>query len=343
MNQLNWLVFGAGAIGTYIGGSLALHGQRVVFLEQSSVVDELRQRGMRLDLVDGEHHLPNPEVVGSVKEALTFGPYDIAVFALKSYDTNSALQSLIPHKDELPAFLCLQNGVENETLLAEKLGKQRIIPGTVTSAIGRLAVGNIVVEKERGIGIADSHDLSLLVATNLNASGLNAHLIADAQSMKWSKMLTNLLANAIPAILDLTPAEVLSHPGLFDLEIKQLRETLMVMRVLDLQAINLPKTPVRLLALAVRGLPTRLSQPLIQRVAGRGRGAKMPSLHIDLHSKRGKSEVDFLNGAVARIGLQQGLATPVNQKLWEIFSALIMGKTPLDTYKQSPKKLLDQF
>ena len=44
------LVFGAGAIGTYMGGSLALAGQQVVFVEQSGVVEELRQRGLRLDL-----------------------------------------------------------------------------------------------------------------------------------------------------------------------------------------------------------------------------------------------------------------------------------------------------
>ena len=48
--KLKVLSFGAGAIGTYIGGSLALAGHQVVFVEQQRVVDELRQKGMRLDL-----------------------------------------------------------------------------------------------------------------------------------------------------------------------------------------------------------------------------------------------------------------------------------------------------
>jgi 2-dehydropantoate 2-reductase len=48
--KLKVLTFGAGAIGTYIGGSLALAGHAVVFVEQQKVADELRQRGMRLDL-----------------------------------------------------------------------------------------------------------------------------------------------------------------------------------------------------------------------------------------------------------------------------------------------------
>ena len=50
---LNWLVFGAGAIGTYIGGSLLLHGHQVTFLEQASVAAEIRQRGLRLQLEHG--------------------------------------------------------------------------------------------------------------------------------------------------------------------------------------------------------------------------------------------------------------------------------------------------
>ncbi|HEY5729266.1 MAG TPA: 2-dehydropantoate 2-reductase N-terminal domain-containing protein, partial [Anaerolineales bacterium] len=48
--NLKVLTFGAGAIGTYIGGSLALAGHQVVFVEQQKVVDELREKGMRLDL-----------------------------------------------------------------------------------------------------------------------------------------------------------------------------------------------------------------------------------------------------------------------------------------------------
>ncbi len=48
--KLKVLSFGAGAIGTYIGGSLALAGHQVVFVEQPKVVEELRERGLRLDL-----------------------------------------------------------------------------------------------------------------------------------------------------------------------------------------------------------------------------------------------------------------------------------------------------
>ena len=55
--KLKILTFGAGAIGTYIGGSLALAGNQVVFLERPAKVDELRARGLRLDLTLDKKHL----------------------------------------------------------------------------------------------------------------------------------------------------------------------------------------------------------------------------------------------------------------------------------------------
>ena len=46
---MKWLCFGAGAFGTYLGGSLALAGEEVTFLERQGAVDDLRRRGLRLD------------------------------------------------------------------------------------------------------------------------------------------------------------------------------------------------------------------------------------------------------------------------------------------------------
>jgi len=134
---LSWLVFGAGALGTYIGGSLALHGYQVAFLEQPALATQLSQLGLRLNILGNEHALQHPSVYLDLSDALAHGPYDIAIFALKSYDTRSALDSLTPFSSSLPAFLCLQNGVENEAALEAVLGVNRVISGTVTSAISR--------------------------------------------------------------------------------------------------------------------------------------------------------------------------------------------------------------
>lgn len=345
--ELRWLVFGAGAIGTYIGGSLALHAQqggpahRVVFLERPEVAAEVRPRGLQLNLNGEEHAVKGVQVAGTIEEALAAGPFDAAIFALKSFDTRPALERLSDHLVELPPFLCLQNGVENEPALETMLGPGKVIAGTVTSAVGRRAAGDIFLERQRGLGVAAGHPLSARICAALQAAGLNARLYPNAAAMKWSKMLTNLIANATSAILDMTPAEVFAHPKLYRLELAQLREALAVMRAQKIPVIDLPGTPVRLLAIGVQYLPAALSQPLLQRGVIRGRGGKMPSFYIDLHAGRGQSEVDYLNGAVVRQGEQHAVPTPVNRMLRDTLLALTSDKLPRDSFTHQPQKLLD--
>lgn len=350
-SPLKILVFGAGAIGTYIGGSLALAGHSLFFVEQPAVAEELRQRGLRLDLaIDERRRLKDANIIEarsfvimpSLGEALQYGPFDVALFALKSFDTAAALEGMKPFAEKLPPMLCLSNGVDNEPAIAAALGADKVITGTVTSAIGRRAAGDIVLEKLRGIGIAGGHPLSAKLVSAFNAALLNAQLFSNAAAMKWSKMLTNLIANPASAILDMSAAQVFADRRLYKLEIEMLRECLAVMDAQSIPVVNLPGTPVRALAFATR-LPLWLSKPLLGRAAGSGRGAKMPSFHIDLHSGRGKSEVDFLHGAVVRAGEKVGVPTPVNKVLTETLLALTNKETPLKEFAGRPEKLLSRL
>ena len=348
--KLKILTFGAGAIGTYIGGSLALAGHQVVFVEQPTVVQELRERGLRLDLtLDKRRKLRDTSridpsafvIVSTLEEALRYGPFDVALFALKSYDTLAALEGIKPFADKMPPILCLSNGVDNEPAIAESLGREKVIYGTVTSAIGRRAAGDIVLEKLRGIGVAKGHALSEKLAAALNEAYLNAQLFDNAASMKWSKMLTNLIANPTSAILDMTAREVFANKDLYKLEIDMLRECLAVMEAQKFDVVDIPGTPVRALAYATT-LPLWLSRPLLSRAAGAGRGAKMPSFHIDLYSGRGKSEVEYLHGAVVRAGEKCGVPTPVNEVLTETLVALTGKEIPLEEFAHQPEKLLSE-
>jgi 2-dehydropantoate 2-reductase len=69
----------------------------------------------------------------------------------------------------------------------------------------------------------------------------------------------------------------------------------------------------------------------------------MPSFHIDLHSDRGKSEVDYLNGAVVRFGERIGIPTPVNLWLNQTLLSLTQGTIPVDTYSHQPDKLIQSI
>jgi 2-dehydropantoate 2-reductase len=349
--KLKVLTFGAGAIGTYFGGSLALAGHQVVFVEQQKVVEELREKGMRLDLtLDARRKTKDSSlldssafvIVSSLEEALRYGPFDVALFALKSFDTQAALEGIKPFADKLPPILCLSNGVSNEPAIAEVLGADKVIYGTVTSAIGRRGAGDIVLEKLRGLGIARGHPLSEKMNDALNKAFLNSRLFEDAASMKWSKMLTNLIANPTSAILDMTAAEVFANRELYKIEIDMLKECLAVMEAQGIEVVDLPGTPVRALAFATT-LPLWLSKPFLSRAAGAGRGAKMPSFHIDLHSGRGKSEVEYLHGAVVRAGEKYNVPTPVNKVLTETLLALTRREIPLEEFAHKPEKLVGKL
>lgn len=349
--QLKVLSFGAGAIGTYIGGSLVLAGHHVVFVEQNKITDELRDRGLRLDMTLDKRRNQNKSqrvepssfvIVESLEEALRYGPFDVAIYALKSFDTPAAMDGIRPLADKMPPVLCLSNGVDNEPAIAKVLGPDKVIYGTVTSAIGRRAAGDIVLEKLRGVGISSEHPLSDRLVVAFNSAFLNARAFPDADSMKWSKMLTNLLANPTSAILDMSASEVYANRKLYKLEIEMLRECLAVMDAQNIDVVDLPGTPVKALAMGTK-LPLWISKPFIGRAAGSGRGGKMPSFHIDLHSGRKKSEVEFLHGAIVRAGERVGVPTPVNKLLTETLLKLTNGEIPLEEYAHQPENLLSKL
>jgi 2-dehydropantoate 2-reductase len=241
----------------------------------------------------------------------------------------------------MPPILCLSNGVSNEPAITQALGKDKVIYGTVTSAIGRRGAGDIVLERLRGVGVAKGHPLSEKINKALNDAYLNSRLFEDANSMKWSKMLTNLIANPTSAILDMAAREVFANRDLYALEIQMLRECLAVMEAQGFEVVDLPGTPVRALAFATR-LPLWLSKPLLARAAGAGRGGKMPSFHIDLYSGRGKSEVEYLHGAVVRAGEKFHVPTPVNKALTETLVALTNKEIPLEEFAHKPESLLSK-
>src|SRR5689334_5431062 len=67
------------------------------------------------------------------------------------------------------------------------------------------------------------------------------------------------------------------------------------------------------------------------------------SFHIDLHSGRGKSEVEYLHGAVACAGEKCNMPTPVNKALTEILVALTTKQIPLEEFAHKPEKLLSKL
>ncbi len=333
------LFLGAGAVGTYIGGSLAIRGEDVAFVEQASVAEQIERRGLILHRGSYTRTERNVRVYTSNRDALAAGPYDLCVVALKSFDTDAAIDGLLATGLEVPTVLSLQNGVDNEPLIAARLGAHKVIAGTVTSAIAKPGIAEIIEETHRGVGVALGHELAPRLIDALRYAGLSPRAYPLAGPMKWSKLLTNLIGNATSAILDMPVADLFADNRLYRVEIEVLRECLAVMDALGFRPVDLPGTPVRALAAATR-VPRLIAQTPMVRLLGHSRGDKMPSFHIDLHSGRGNTEVEWLNGAVVRHGAKMGVPTPVNQVLTETLEALSSGVQPKDAYRRNPEALL---
>lgn len=337
-----FLVFGAGAIGTYIGGSLLRIGQKVTFLEKQDSAKKIQQSGLSMMIEGKEIIFPDIDVASSLTEVFKKSSFDYGVLAIKSFDTMAFAETIREYRTELPAIICFQNGVENERTLREAIGTEKVIAGTVTSAIGRLDVGRIILEKRRGIGLAGSYSSVNELVKIFNEANMNARAFMHEGSMKWSKLLTNLLANASSAVLNMLPGEVFEDPSLFKLEMCQLREAIRVMKALGCQVIDLPSTPVRMLAFGSM-MPFKISHILMKNLLGKGRGEKKPSLMIDFQRGSPESEIAYLNGAVARFGDQLGIPTPVNHGLMDTLTSMIADPSLGALFDHQPEKLVKRI
>jgi len=329
------LVIGAGAIGGYVGAKMALAGHEVTLVGRQSLVDAVSARGLRLIEPNEEREIRDCHAVVSVKEAFEASRrYDLALFTVKTYDTHPAIDELRPYAQLVDRFLSLQNGVSGEGLLAQAFGSEKIIAGTILNPVSIREPGVVVLEKRRGgMGIASlrigesANRPTNQLANQLRQAGFRTRAYADYRAMKWSKLLLNLIGNATAAILDLNTMEIFRDRRLFAIEIAALREAMRVARAQGIRFVSLPGYPVPLFAAAVRTLPLPLLQPILIPLVAKGRGSKMPSLHVSLWGGKRRSEIDELNGAVARIGAQLNIPTPANALLAVTYEDLQSGSS----------------
>jgi 2-dehydropantoate 2-reductase len=264
-------------------------------------------------------------------DALAAGTADLLVLAVKCYDTHQAVVDFEAVRSALPPVLTLQNGVGNEEALAGVIDPARLLAGAITFPVSLgQSPGTVVLERRRGgIGLAPVQagaGTTAVWAASFTACGLPTRVYSDYRALKWSKLIMNLLANASAAILDRSSVDVMADPELFALEAAALREALDVMRALHVPVVGLPGYPVPLLALALRLAPRWLLHRVLGPMVGGSRGRKPPSLRLDL--ARGRSEVEWLNGAVVRGGAQAGVSTPVNRALAETLGRILAGEAP---------------
>lgn len=327
---MNILILGAGAIGCLIGGKLAQNGDSVILVGRPALAQAVHANGLRIEEAGKTNRIDNLGIATSVAEAFTLAmemdvAFDLAIMTVKSYDTdgvaNELAAALAATGVPAPVILSLQNGVGNEERLATLVGKDRVIAGSITAPVTVLAPGHIRVDKpDYSISLAawdaanPAPNLKVCVAA-LKRAGITVHEHDNAQGMKWTKLLMNMVGNALCAILDEPPQQAFADDRMVNLEIAAWREALAVMGQAGIRPLNMGSYPLGLLAPLIRQAPKGPLRMAMRRIVGGARGGKMPSLHMDLSRGKTHNEVAWLNGAVVRQGRVAGIPTPVNALL----------------------------
>ena len=346
------LIVGAGAIGSLVGLMLARAGHGVTLVGRQSYVAAVRARGLGLE-EDGRVTRTTAENgrrtsranVRAVTSALDVAdePFDLILLTVKAYDATAAAVQVEPLARRGVPILVLQNGVGGEETVAEVLSKATILSAVITLSVEVLEPGLVRLATTRGgIGLAPTApDQSVSeLGEVFRGAGFRTSVYRGHRAMKWAKLLLNIIANASPAILGMFPDQVFADHRLFALEQAAFREAVMVMRALGPRPVSLPGYPVPLFTWAISSLPAKLLRPILRKAVVGGRGGKMPSLHIDLSKGKGKSEVEYLNGAVVRYAQELGLDAPVNRALHAVLMGIVKGEIPWEEYRGQPERLL---
>ena len=346
---MNILVIGAGSIGTFVGAKLALAGHHVTLLGRPRFAAAVAKNGLRLRDEEGDRVVPGVTAATSFEEALAPATsFTYIVMAVKSYDTAEAAKDLASAlgNGTCPTIVTLQNGVGNEERIAETFGAACVVAGVIATPVSTLGPAYAHVEKsDYGVGLSRWHPAVSSAAfdaavTSFSDAGLSVTEYQNAPSLKWTKLLMNMVGNASCAILDMAPHQLFADKELAGLEIKAWREALATVKAARISPVNFGSYPVSLLAPLIRTLPVPVLRRALRKSVGDARGGKMPSLYIDLESGRTKSEVSWLNGAVVRKGNEVGVRTPINRMLTDVLLRIVETPSERDVWRGNSARLL---
>jgi 2-dehydropantoate 2-reductase len=294
-------VLGAGGVGCFFGGMLARAGAPVMFIGRPHHVEALARDGLWLDTLRFQERVP---VAAS---AAVDAAHDAAIVLLcvKTLDTEEAMKSLIPHLAPGAVVLCLQNGVDNVRRIRAAIAFEAL-PAVVYVAAamtgpGRVrhtGRGDLVVGDPWGGRDAEVQRLAALFAR----AGVPCVVSENIEADLWTKMIINCAYNAVSALGRAKYGRLAHNPWTREVLRRVVEETAAVARAAGVRfpAVDLVETTLKL-AEAMSEATSSTAQDI-----ARGK----------------RTEIDSLNGYVARRGAELGVPTPVNQTLHALVKLL---------------------
>ena len=296
-------VVGAGALGSVVGSLLHESGLDPVLIERDpEEVRLVREQGLWLEGVSGDRSI-KPRIVAEASEA---GSIDLALVLVKSYDTAAAIPTLklILSSDGL--ILTLQNGIGNYETLNEAAPGQ-VLLGTTTMGAMTLGPGRF-----RHTGFGQTHfgesdgsirDRTRAVGAVLEKmNGGPVHVVDNAVGCVWSKLIINAAINAPATLLRVRNGDLPASRGGKELIHEIVEECLTIVRAKGLSLIfDDPEATVITVC--------------------EGTSGNVNSMFQDIRAGR-RTEIDFINGAIAREAEHLGILAPVNRTLSLLIKAL---------------------
>ena len=294
------IVLGAGAMGSLFGATLAQGGLAVTLVDiRTDHIDAINAQGLRIQGYGGERtvRVPATTCAGELPRA------DIVLVQTKAPDTAVAVESVRWVFGPETVAISFQNGLGNEEVIGGIVGPERVLAGLTAQGATRIGPGVVhnygnlptwVGELEGGTSARVER-----IAKRFTAAGLTTRASVDIRRDMWKKLLGNVGLSPTSAITNLTSVEIMSVP--------ELREV--VLGAVDEAAAVGAAEGIELDADEVRSVLLKLVDP-----SGGGTGQSKSSACTDILSRR-RTEVDWINGAIVRLGEKHGIATPINRTL----------------------------
>ena len=291
-------VMGAGAIGGYFGGRLAKAGFDVSFIARGAHLDVIRKNGLKVLSPLGDFTIHPATVTDDPAEV---GPVDVILFMVKNYDTLRAAEQIRPLVGPDTAIIPFQNGVEARAMLSNVLGARHVLggvafipasiqePGVIkhNAELAKLVFG----EFEKQI---TPRALSFLDA--LEKAGVTGEIPADISMVLWSKLMFLTSMSAINCITRQPVGLVQSDGETIALYMDAMRE---VAAVAAANGVSLGEEAIANNMALAKSFPPNNKTSMFQ----------------DLEAGR-RLEIDYLSGAVVRLGREKGIETPIHRTAW---------------------------
>jgi 2-dehydropantoate 2-reductase len=293
-------VMGAGAVGSFYGAMLARAGHAVTLIGRAAHVQAIQREGLQLEM-DGQRQRVR---LDASSDAAAVADADLVLCCVKSGDTEAVARQMAPHLGASTMVMSLQNGVGNAETLARLL-PCRVIPAVVYVAVALGGPGRVCYfgRGDLAIGALPGGTLSsvpewptLQALVDFFASAqVPVRIVPDVAVELWAKLLVNCAYNAISGLAQLPYARLAEQADICALQRDIVREVIAVAAASGVT------------------LPFDASLDAVSRIAV-GMPQQLSSTAQDM-ARRKPSEIDHLNGFIARRGRELGVPTPVNRTL----------------------------